>query len=80
MTELCLGIIATNLALSRSVYHYYFGNKPPFPNNSGPSHVYWRPAERESRSSSMTNNGASDIPLKTAAGVEGITEIEMHAS
>jgi len=28
----------------------------------------------------MTNNGASNIPLKPAAGVEGITEIEMHAS
>jgi hypothetical protein len=24
MAELCLGIIATNLALSRFVYHYYF--------------------------------------------------------
>jgi hypothetical protein len=31
MTELCLGLIATNLALSRSVYYHYLGKGHRFP-------------------------------------------------
>ncbi|KAF2827953.1 hypothetical protein CC86DRAFT_320414 [Ophiobolus disseminans] len=89
MAEICLGIIATNLALSRSMYYYFFkhdqNTRPsthPYPYGSHSHGPYTGHAEQsyttkiERRDTSIARSEDSDVPLKPI--IHKTTEINVQ--